>query len=102
MLSLFIAFATGALFTAILAVVLGRRVVAQVNVPDVKVTLPDSLQVILQQPAPPPAPKDRATVWQEVYASTLDDLGYPSTSSDVNAALAVANQAVQIAFPNPR
>lgn len=96
MLSLFIAFASGALFTAILAVILGRRVVVSVNVPDVAVALPESLQVVLEQPA---APKDRGTLWREIYDMTLDARGYPSYNDDIAAATLAANRAVEVAFP---
>lgn len=78
--------------------------IVHVNVPEVK--LPDTLTAIIQQPpAPvlPRPPKDRATVWQEVYEHTFGDPedydNVRAQEQGAQAAREIADAAVDKAFP---
>jgi hypothetical protein len=99
--SLIGAFGAGCGATALLALYICRRTTVKpyITVESPAITLPDSLRVVLQQPAPPPAPRDRGVLWQEVYERTLEDQGTPSYESDVLRARASADAAVRAAFP---
>lgn len=102
-LSLVVAFAAGSFFTAILVAIVGRRYSATIAVTAPEVVLPDNLNMIVKQPPPPPLPKGRAELWQEVYEKTFGETGeYGCTRSQMEAAelaRTAADAAVDKAFP---
>lgn len=96
------AFGSGAILIALTTAAIRRGItvspVVQVNPPEVH--LPENIRVVVQQPAPPPAPMDRAALWGTVYHRTLevlDDGDYNTSIADI--ARETADNAVRTAFP---